>query len=342
MAKTAPINAINADARVDAPFFRARIVVHSSVLFGATSSVMKYKLVGLGEVLWDLLPGGKQLGGAPANFTCHARALGAEARIVSRVGRDAGGQEILQKLERLDVPTDGVQIDSELPTGRVTVEVSSDGQPRFTIHENVAWDRLAADDHARRVVASADAVCFGTLAQRGAVSRASIQTLVRLTRPEALRVFDVNLRQHFHTREIIEESLAMANVLKVNDAELPQVAALFGIGGNARAQLSTLAARFHLRAAACTRGAAGALLFVEAQCSEHPGIKVQVKDTVGAGDSFTAAMVLGLLAQWDPDRINEQANRVAAHVASSIGATPPIPDELRAPFLDISSERPNR
>jgi fructokinase len=303
---------------------------------------MKYKLVGLGEVLWDLLPDGKQLGGAPANFTCHARALGAEARLVSRVGSDASGREIIERLERLGVPAECVQIDSELPTGRVTIEVAGDGQPRFTIHENVAWDRLAADDNARRAVASADAVCFGTLAQRTGVSRASIQTLVRLARGEALRVFDVNLRQHFYTREIIEESLAMANVLKVNDAELPQVAALFGIDGDARIQLSTLAKRFQLRAAACTRGANGALLLVDGHCSDHPGIQVQVKDAVGAGDSFTAAMVLGLLAEWNPDRINEQANRIAAHVASCTGATPPIPDELRAPFLDISGERPNR
>jgi fructokinase len=303
---------------------------------------MRFKAVGIGEVLWDLLPGGKQLGGAPANFAFHAQALGAEVRIISRLGQDEDGMEMVRRLQELGVPTECLQVDPNLPTGRVSIAVADDGQPQYTIHENMAWDRLTADENARRAIASADVVCFGTLAQRSDASRQGIRTLLSIARQDTVRVFDVNLRQHFYTREIIEESLALANALKVNDAELSRITALCGVAGDAREQLSMLTTRFKLRAAACTRGAQGALLWADGRWSEHPGTPVQVQDTVGAGDAFTAAMVLGLLADWSLDVINDRANRIAAHVASCAGATPSLPEDLRAPFLDIFGEASNR
>lgn len=293
---------------------------------------MSLKLIGIGEVLWDLLPGGKQLGGAPANFACHARALGAKARIISRVGDDANGREIIDRLGQLGVLTDCIEIDPAAPTGTVSVQIASDGQPRFTIHEQVAWDRIAGTEEAERAVTEADAVCFGTLAQRSPISRATVRGLLSRTPSASLRIFDVNLRQHFYSRELIDESLAQANVLKVNDSELPLIAEMFGISGDARAQIEQLAARFHLRTVACTRGAHGSLLLSDGRWSEHPGVVTKVVDTVGAGDSFTAAMTLGLLAGWDLDQVNHRANQVAAHVASRAGATPVLPEKLRAHF----------
>jgi fructokinase len=287
------------------------------------------QVLAVGEILWDLLPGGKQLGGAPANFAYHAHALGARTHLVSRVGRDPAGREILARLEGLGLPTDGVQRDPSAPTGTVSVELSADGQPRFTIHEQVAWDRIAADGRALELAAASQAVCFGSLAQRSEPSRSSIRQLVAATPPGALRVFDTNLRQQFYSQEVVEASLRLANVLKLNDQELPVLAAMFAIRGDCRGQLAGLADRFQLRAVALTRGAAGSLLWSEGQWSEHPGFSVQVADTVGAGDAFTAAMVLGMLADRPLDEISRTASELAAFVCTQSGATPRLPDALR-------------
>jgi fructokinase len=283
---------------------------------------MNCKVIGVGEILWDLLPSGKQLGGAPANFAYHAHALGAEARVVSRVGDDSLGREILDRLRALGLPTSGVGVDATAPTGTVSVKLAADGQPRFTIHENVAWDRLTADEASLAFAAQADAVCFGSLAQRSPTSRASIHQLVAATPASALRVFDINLRQYFYSREIIESSLALANALKLNETELPVLAAMFGLAGDARAHLAALAQRFELRAVALTRGANGSLLLADGAWSEHPGLRVKVVDAVGAGDAFTAAWTLGLLAGQPLDEINQRANELAAFVCTQPGATP--------------------
>jgi fructokinase len=298
---------------------------------------MSFKIVGIGEVLWDLLPGGRQMGGAPANFAYHASALGAEARVVSRVGRDDAGRELLRRLEQLSVPTDCVEEDPVAPTGTVTVEVATDGQPQFTIHENVAWDRISGEGPGRRAAAGANAVCFGTLGQRSETSRRAIRALVKSTPAESLRILDVNLRQHFYSRELIEQSLPLANLLKVNETELPRLAEMFQLSGDERAQVAELARRFHLRVVAYTRGGRGSLLHAEGCWSEHPGVPTKVADTVGAGDSFTAALALGLLAGWPLDEVNQRASEVAAYVCSQPGGTPELPEHLRKPFLAIRS-----
>ncbi|MFA6563835.1 MAG: PfkB family carbohydrate kinase [Verrucomicrobiia bacterium] len=309
---------------------------------------MNSKVLAVGEILWDLLPSGKQLGGAPANFAYHAHALGAEVRVVSRVGNDPLGREILARLRALGLPTDGVGVDADAPTGTVSVELAADGQPRFTIHENVAWDRLVADEASLAFAAQADAVCFGSLGQRSEASRSSIRKLVVATPPTALRVFDINLRQHFHSRDIVEDSLRLANVLKLNDTELPVLAAMFGLSGGIREQLAALAERFGLHTVALTRGAHGSVLHVAASLrdagqddgrsrsdratfawSEHPGLTVKVVDSVGAGDAFAAAVALGLLAGHRLDDINRRANEVAAYVCSQSGATPVLPASFK-------------
>lgn len=289
----------------------------------------KMTVVGLGEVLWDMLPGGKQLGGASANFAYHAQMLGAEAWLVSRVGNDVLGHEILERLRAMHLLSDGVTVDPSAPTGTVGIELDRDGKPRFAIRENVAWDHILASDFARAIVARADAVCFGSLAQRNETSRAAIRSLVAAARPDALRIFDINLRQKFFSPEILQTSLDLANILKINDEELPVLAQLFGLAGAPEEQIAELARRFDLKLVALTCGAQGSLFYAEGIYSEVAGLPASVVDTVGAGDAFTAMMTLGCLAGWKLDRINRCANEVAAYVVSQPGATPRLPAHLR-------------
>jgi fructokinase len=287
---------------------------------------MSFNVIGLGEILWDLLPSGKQMGGAPANFAFHARGLGARGRVISRVGRDPLGAEILQRLHGLGLPVADRQIDPSAPTGTVSVELSSDGQPRFTIHENTAWDRLALEESALAAVAEADAISFGTLAQRCEPSRGTIRALLAVARPGALRILDLNLRQQYFSRDIIETSLRLANVVKCNDSELPILAELLGLGGSPRQQIEQLARERSQRLVCLTRGAHGSLLYSEGQWADDPSQPVTVKDTVGAGDAFTAALALGMLAGKPLDAINRRANQVARYVCSCEGATPTLPE----------------
>ncbi len=293
---------------------------------------MQYRIVGIGEVLWDLLPSGAQLGGAPANFAYHAAALGADSYIVSRVGDDTLGHDIRERIAATGVNVETIQVCPVRPTGTVAVTVDALGQPQYDIHRDVAWDYVEANAAALRAVSSADAICFGTLAQRGDSSRAAIRELVAASPSDSLRILDVNLRQQYYSRAIIEDSLALATVLKVNDAELPKLAEMFSLTGDARSQIDQLADRWQLRAIAYTRGECGSVLRTAHEWSEHPGVVTTVVDTVGAGDSFTAAMTIGLLSGWALDDVNALANRVAAFVASSAGGMPTLPADIQAPF----------
>lgn len=293
----------------------------------------KHRVIAIGEVLWDLLPTGQVMGGAPANFAIHAHALGADAALVTCVGDDALGREILHKLEAAGFPTALVETHPSAPTGTVSVELGADGQPHYTIHENVAWDFIRADAAAREAIADADIVCFGTLAQRSAPSREAIRALVAGSPERSLRICDINMRAPFISQEIIADSLTIANVLKLNDAELPILAGMFGLHGDEPQQMRTLAERFGLRVVALTRGSKGSTILSGDQWSQHPGVSVEVRDTIGAGDSFTAALALGLVHGWPLDTINEHANAIAAFVCSQPGATPELPARLRAPFL---------
>jgi fructokinase len=286
---------------------------------------MSFNVVGIGEILWDMLPNGKQLGGAPANFAFHARALGAQSCVISRIGQDALGVEILDRLKALGLPIAAIQVDPSAATGTVSVEVSSDGQPRFTIHEDVAWDRLALEKTAFAAVAEADAVSFGTLAQRREPARSTVQSLMAVAGLGALRILDINLRQHYFSREVIESSLHLSNIVKFNDSELPILAELLGLRGSVRQQIEQLA-RQHLQRLVClTRGEHGSLLYSQGHWAEEPGEPVAVKDTVGAGDAFTAALALGLLGGKPLDAVNRRANQVARYVCTCEGATPQLP-----------------
>jgi len=248
---------------------------------------------------------------------------------VSRVGDDDLGREAVARLRARGVATDLIQEDREAPTGTVGVEIRPDRQPRFTIHEGVAWDRLAVEDAALAAMRAADAVCFGSLAQRTAGGAEAVRRLVAAARPGALRIFDVNLRPPFVRQEVVEWSLGLANVLKLNDQELPVLAAMLGLAGGEGEQRQALVNRHSLRLVALTRGGQGSLLLGEGGRSERPAVAVDVADTVGAGDAFTAALALGLLHDWPLDETNRLAAEVAAFVCSRPGGAPELPPALR-------------
>jgi fructokinase len=285
--------------------------------------------VGVGELLWDLFPDGPRFGGAPVNFACHAAALGAQAHVVTSVGKDELGRKALEELHAHSVNADAVAVCDRAPTGTVQVAVDAAGKARFTFAPDVAWDHLPWSEG---LAQACDAVSFGTLAQRSTESRQTIQRFVGATRAEALRVFDINLRPPFYTQEAICESLALANVLKLNDDELPILAEMCSAAGNETEVLVRLARRFDLQLVALTRGPKGALLVRGSEISQAPGQPVIVTDTVGAGDAFTAALVLGLLRNDPLELTNCRACAVAAYVCSQAGATPPLPEELKRQF----------
>jgi fructokinase len=287
-------------------------------------------LIGIGEILWDMLPGGKQLGGAPANFAYQADALGGRGVAVSRVGDDPLGHEILGRIQTLGLNARAIQIDPDHPTGTVDVRVDSAGVPQYVIHPNVAWDYLQIETPLLELARQADCVGFGSLAQRSAQTRATVYAFLEATRPDCLRIFDINLRQNYFSREVVHDLLSMSNALKLNDQELPVVAQLLGLGGDADGAIRELMNRYRLTLVALTRGSAGSRLYdADGAVFEHPGVEAQVVDTVGAGDAFTAALALGLLSNMPLDQINQRANQAAAYVCSQPGAMPAMPTELR-------------
>jgi fructokinase len=287
-------------------------------------------VVGIGEVLWDVFPEGKRLGGAPVNFACHCNQLGATGLPVSCLGRDALGMEIRAVLNAMGVDQTYVADDAEHPTGTVQVTLDAAGKPSYEICEGVAWDVIPFSDELAALAAKTDAVCFGSLAQRAPVSAATIHAFLSAMRPDAVKIFDVNLRQAFFTQAAIEASLRHANVLKLSDEELPVLAEMFDVSGTVPEQLEALRNQWDLRLVAYTRGAEGSLLLAASDCDEHGGHPAHVVDSVGAGDSFTAALCMGLLRERPIDAINDHANRVAAYVCSQQGATPELPAALCA------------
>jgi fructokinase len=283
----------------------------------------RYVIVGLGEILWDLFSGKKQLGGAPANFAYMTSLLGDDAKIASRVGRDALGAETIQALKSLHLDVSQLQEDDLHPTGTVIVSVNSSGQPMYQITEGVAWDFLQRIDRWTNLARQADAVCFGSLAQRSAVSRETILDFLRHLRPEALRVFDVNLRQRFFTREILDHSARSADIMKCNQEEVLIVARLLGSSDkDLRASAEWLLQAYRLKLLCVTRGEHGSVIFSSSLTHSHHGYQTKVVDTVGAGDAFTAALVHHYLRGSSLETMNEAANQMGAWVASQRGATP--------------------
>lgn len=294
---------------------------------------MKPQVIGIGEFLWDVLPTGPRMGGAPANFACHAAALGAKAAVISRVGADESGGHLVRELADRGVSTEGITPDPHHPTGTVNVRFDESGKHVFEITPDVAWDHIEVTPALQQLVGTADAICFGTLGQRNAVSGSAIRRLLESAPSSALKVFDANLRQNHFSRATIEASLALADVLKLSDEELPVIASMLGIEGGLREQLETLRSRHGLKLIVYTRGADGSVLTDGREWVEQAAVPTSVRDTVGAGDSFTASVTIGLLLGWPLDRIAQSASEVAAFVCSKDGAVPLLPQALRDPFV---------
>lgn len=298
-------------------------------------------IIGVGELLWDVLPDGPRLGGAPANFGVMAGQLGNHAVILSRVGRDDLGREAIKRLNPMPVDVSAVEVDPTHETGRVTVHIEA-GEPHYTIHEPAAWDFLELTDDWVALAERADALCFGTLAQRNQNARQTIQTLVAETSDACIRIFDVNLRAPFYSSEVVEESLGLANVVKMNEAETPLVLDLLGLAIE-NASNEVLPTSTYLRAAserllnslpslrlvAITRGDRGSLLSTREEWHEHPGFSVKVADSIGAGDAFTAALAHYILRGASLATLNEAGNRWGSWMASQTGAMPVLPDDVR-------------
>jgi fructokinase len=286
-----------------------------------------FVVAGIGELLWDIFPEGKRMGGAPVNFSYHCQQLGATGYPVSAVGADELGAEIRSFL--LEKGVDGLHLEEvQQPTGTVQVTLEK-GMPTYEICEGVAWDHIPMSGKLGTLAQKVDAVCFGSLAQRTIVSRSTILGFLQLMRPDALKIFDVNLRQAFFSKEIIEHSLERCNVLKLSDEELPVLAEMFGIEGSELEQLNVLCVRFDLRLIAYTRGPNGSLLVTADDSDDHPGLPGKAINSVGAGDSFTAALCMGLLNKKPLFEINDHANRVGTFVCSQDSATPVFSDEIK-------------
>lgn len=285
---------------------------------------MKNIVVGLGEILWDVFPERKVLGGAPANFAYHVSQFGFNGYAVSAIGEDLLGKEILSSLEEKKL--NYLVEKTDYPTGTVQVTLDKSGVPQYEICENVAWDNIPFTARTENLAKNTQTVCFGSLAQRSAVSRDTIRKFLAAMPEDSLKIFDINLRLDYYTREIIEESLQMANMMKINDEEVIKIAALFGWNGEEQDICKRLLDGYDLNILILTKGTEGSFVFTPRQTSYQPTPKVHVADTVGAGDSFTAAFVAAYLHGERIEDAHQLAVEVSAYVCLQHGAMPKLAD----------------
>lgn len=294
-------------------------------------------VVGIGEILWDCFPDRKQLGGAPANFAWHCRQIGLKASVVSAVGNDDMGKEALRILEKGGVQCGGVSVLGDYPTGRVDVIVDDAGKPDYRFADHTAWDHLAWNEHAREILSTADCLCFGTLAQRSGPGEQFLQDCLEQASAQTLALFDVNLRQNFYTPEILEKGLLAADIVKLNDEELPVLAAHAGVScqGAAERILSSLCDQYQLQGIALTCGSKGAALFLQGAYVTAEARKIEVVDTVGAGDAFTAVLSLGLLNGLPPQKMLAAAVHYSGLVCEQSGGMPCFAPSIVNRALDL-------
>ncbi len=290
----------------------------------------KRMIVGLGEALWDVLPEGKKLGGAPANFAYHAgQFLGSENTVaVSALGEDRLAEETIDSLREHGLNYLMPRV--PYPTGTVQVTLDEQGIPTYDIKENVAWDNIPFSDEIQRVAANCRAVCFGSLAQRNVVSRATIQKFLDATPADCMKIFDINLRQNFYTPEVIQESMRRCNVLKINDEELVLIGRMFGYPGlDMQNKCWLILGKYNLDMLVLTCGTNGSYVFTPGQMSFQETPKVEVADTVGAGDSFTGSFCAAILSGKPVAEAHRLAVQVSAFVCTQNGAMPAVPAELK-------------
>lgn len=289
-----------------------------------------YKIAGIGEILFDIFGETEELGGAPINFVYHASALGAVGIAVSSVGKDRRGRMAIDELKKRGLDVDCINIDERHPTGFVQASLDERGIASYEFPDDVAWDHLSLNRRSLEVAPQLDAVCFGSLAQRSPVSRQTIRRFLAKTSTNTLKIYDINLRQNFYTRTTVIESLELADIVKLNEEELPVMAEMLDISGEDGTMLEVVVNRFRLKLAVLTRGGRGSLLVSPKDSSQHPGFTpTQIADTVGAGDAFTAVVTIGLLNREDLQTINTRANRVAAYVCSRTGAMPDLSEAYK-------------
>ena len=288
-------------------------------------------VVGMGEALWDVLPEGKKIGGAPANFAYHVSQFGLPSCVVSAIGDDALGKEIIENFTSKGL--DQLIAEVPYPTGTVQVEIDQTGIPLYDIKENVAWDNIPYTEHLDALAKRTKAVCFGSLAQRNVVSRETINHFLD-TMPkddDSLIVFDVNLRQGFYNKEILCKSMQSCNILKINDEELITVSRMFGYPGiDLQDKCWILLGKYNLKMLILTCGINGSYVFTPGNVSFQPTPKVEVADTVGAGDSFTAAFIASILKGKSVTEAHTIAVKTSAFVCTQKGAMPILPPEYTA------------
>ena len=285
-------------------------------------------VIGIGEALWDMLPEGKKLGGAPANFAYHARQFGLEALAISAIGHDALGEEIVEALEERSLPYHLDRV--EFPTGTVQVTLDPDGVPQYEIMTDVAWDNIPYTKELVALASDCRAVCFGSLAQRSEVSRRTINLFLEAVPGDCLKVFDINLRQSFYTKEVLEGSFRHCDILKINDDELEVISEMFTCpGAGIEEARRHLMKEYGLKILILTCGTRGSYVFHEGGMSFMDTPKVKVADTVGAGDSFTGAFVASLLNGESVVKAHAKAVEVSAFVCTMNGAMPEIPEEIK-------------
>ena len=288
---------------------------------------MENKIVGLGEALWDVLPEGKKLGGAPANFAYHAGQFGLDTLAISAVGEDQLGDETLSALEEKGLKYIMPRV--PFPTGTVQVELDAQGVPAYEIREGVAWDNIPFTPEMEKVARSCKAVCWGSLAQRHEVSRNSIHRFLDATPPTCLKIFDINLRQTFYDEEVIRASLKRCNILKINDEELVTIGRLFGYPGlDMSNKCWLILGKYNLDMLVLTCGVNGSYVFKPGAMTFLETPKVDVADTVGAGDSFTASFCAAILKGLSVSDAHQLAVETSAYVCTCNGAMPRIPAEL--------------
>ena len=295
-------------------------------------------IASLGEILWDLLPSGRRFGGAPANLACHAAALGGEVYLVSRVGEDALGHQALEVLQRPNLSTRFVGRSDQFATGQVQVTLDAEGVAHYAFGQEEAWDQLDCSRELREFAPRVKAVSFGTLGQRHTTAQHTIQQFLDATDPSALRVLDLNLRPPYYNDATLRESLNRANVLKLNAEELDELKQLYQLAGETLDVLRCLRDRLELACVALTRGPQGALLVTANEQSECIPAPVTVEDTVGAGDMYTAALVMGLLRGDKLAMINRYACQLAAYVCTQPGGAPPLPGKMAEVFWGAGGE----
>ena len=281
---------------------------------------MKHVIVGIGEILWDVFPTGKALGGAPANFAYHATRIGAECWAISAIGDDELGLEIQDVVKQKNLKN--LIAVTDKPTGTVQVTLDDKGVPSYDITRDVAWDNIPFTPEMKELAARTTAVCFGSLMQRNDVSRTTAMEFIKAMPADALKVFDINLRQHYYSKELITASLEISDILKINDEEIRVVADLFGLEGTDQDACRQLIKDFSLKLVILTKGADGSEVITEDEVIVQKVGKVDVVDTVGAGDSFTAAFIVSYLNGESFETAQKKASETAAYVCAHKGAMP--------------------